>query len=112
MNKAKKALKGLVKQPSIRISTHTKDVLDDILTERINQDKKWGIQNHSFEEWYVILGEEYGEVGRAICEMQKNWRPFFKRKPTKAELNHYREELIQTAAVAVAMVECMERREL
>lgn len=113
--KKNKKLKNLLKPPSVITATHTKKVLDDIFTERLNQDKKWGIQNHSFEEWYVILGEEFGEVGRAVCEMHKNWKgifKFFKRKPTKAELKHYREELIQTAAVAVAMIECMERRDL
>lgn len=44
------------------------DALDMIAAEDISQREKWGNQNHSPEKWYVILGEEFGELGKAILE--------------------------------------------
>lgn len=44
------------------------DALDMIAAEDISQREKWGTQNHSPEKWYVILGEEFGELGKAILE--------------------------------------------
>lgn len=69
----------------------------EICDERIAQDAKWGEQrDHSFPFWYTILAEEFGEVGRAILEH---------------DAIGFRNELIQTAAVAVAMVEAFDRWE-
>jgi hypothetical protein len=36
-------------------------VLDDVFTERVSQDEKWGQQEHSRIEWAMILAEEIGE---------------------------------------------------
>jgi NTP pyrophosphatase (non-canonical NTP hydrolase) len=65
-----------------------------VAAERDRQDLLWGEQNHSQAVWYAILGEEFGEVGRAINE---------------GDVAGYKAELIQLAAVAVAMVESLER---
>ena len=46
----------------------TSDVFDDVLKERRRQEHKWGPQHHSKEHWFVILGEEVGEVANAIFE--------------------------------------------
>ena len=73
-------------------------VFDEIKKERAAQDKKWGVQNHHPIEWCAILGEEVGEVQKAALESHFNY------KITNPE--NYRKELIQVAAVAVAMVEC------
>ena len=67
----------------------------DVLTERHRQDKKWGVQVHDPVSWLVILGEEFGEVAKAICEKDER---------------EYRKELVQVAAVAVAAVEEFDRR--
>lgn len=72
----------------------TQEVLEEVFTERECQEAKWGEQNHDVGLWYAILGEEFGEVGEAICEYDEP---------------NYREELIQVAAVAVAMVEAFDR---
>lgn len=69
-------------------------ILDEIKAERQRQDAKWGEQNHSPTNWIPILGEEFGEACKAILEK---------------DLNNYREELIQIAAVAVSMIESLER---
>lgn len=83
-----------------RIPKEFSRVLHEVLAERIRQDAKWGQQNHDMADYYTILGEEFGEVGKAICEhrlQNKHAAPI-------------REELIQTAAVAVAMVEAFDRQ--
>ena len=77
------------------------NVLNEVRKERERQLGKWGVQNHNMLEWCVILGEEVGEVNRAVYEHHFN--------KEKGKLEEYREELIQVAAVAVAMVECLDR---
>jgi hypothetical protein len=74
-------------------------VLAEVAAERARQDARWGVQNHKPEAWLSILGEEFGEVCRAVCERLYAVGP----NP------EYRLELIQTAAVAVAMVQCYDR---
>ena len=79
-----------------------KKILNEIKEERKRQDAKWGVQNYHPIEWCAILGEEVGEVQKAALETH------FKYKGDNPE--NYREELIQVAAVAVAMVECFDRK--
>jgi len=83
-------------------------VLKDVIKERQRQDDKWGEQNHNPFKYFAILIEEVGEVGRALCDGID-----FKRKKVEFEdhkhYQNYRDELIQVAAVAVAMVECLDR---
>jgi NTP pyrophosphatase (non-canonical NTP hydrolase) len=69
-------------------------IIEEIKQERQRQDGKWGVQNHAPVFWAVILGEEYGEVCKAIQDH-----------------TNYREELIQVAAVALAAIECLDRTE-
>ncbi len=80
-------------------------IFGHIAAERLRQNEKWGEQNWKPSEWLSILGEEYGEVCRAVYEMELN--PPEKRDP-KWWLN-YREELVHVAAVAVQMLECFDR---
>lgn len=75
---------------------HREIPLRDIVDERIAQDYAWGEQNHPPDQWLTILGEEYGEVCRAVLD---------------DDMVAYRKELIQVAAVAVAMIECLERND-
>lgn len=65
----------------------------DVLEERGRQDAKWGEQNHSDERWLAILAEEFGEVAKDVVERRPGLRT----------------ELIQTAAVCVAWIECLDR---
>jgi len=57
---------------------------------------RWGVQRHSWPEWIAILTEEVGEASREAIE--QHWRP-------TADLTRLRSELVQVAAVAVAMIE-------
>ena len=74
-------------------------VFQSIADERRYQESVWGNQNHTPAEWLLILGEEFGEVCRAAADMK--WRGM--------GVTDYRKELIQVAAVAVAMIECLDR---
>lgn len=58
--------------------------------ERVRQDNLWGVQDHDEPKWLSILLEEVGEVARAVNEK---------------DVVSYRKELVQVAAVAVAMLE-------
>lgn len=77
-----------------------RSVLEEVLCERLSQERKWGTQNHRCDLYYTILGEEVGEVGKAICE----WLILH-----KGAVSDIRMELVQVAAVAVAMVESIDR---
>lgn len=91
-------------------------VLNEVYEERERQERKWGPQNHSPADWLMILGEEVGEANKAALEHKFA-------APTKLidddpeydrdqYLREYRAELIQVAAVAVAMIESLDRNEL
>lgn len=72
-------------------------VLEEVLLERDDQERKWGTQNHIDFKWFAILAEEVGEAAEAALENDQG----------RGEL---REELVQTAAVAVAWIEAIDRR--
>lgn len=58
--------------------------------ERVRQFLKWGVQRHSMDYWLGILMEEVGEVAKAVIERKED---------------EVYTELIQVAAVAIAMAE-------
>ncbi|KKM90110.1 hypothetical protein LCGC14_1241930 [marine sediment metagenome] len=73
------------------------DILDEVAAERNRQDAEWGapaIAIRTAETGYRILGEEVGEVAKAINERR--------RSGVRLELTH-------VAAVAVAMIEALDR---
>ena len=72
-------------------------VLNQIVNERLKQDAMWGKQRHDRGTWLAILMEEVGEVAQAMQE------GFTHHKESDAD-NLYT-ELIQVAAVAVAIAE-------
>ena len=80
------------------------DILSEIANERVRQNAKWGIQNHSPIEWIAILGEEFGEAAKEALENHFKYA-------NNEGLANYRKELIQVAAVAVQMIECLDRNE-
>ena len=65
-------------------------------TERQRQLSLWGDQSHHPSDWLSILGEEYGEVCQAY---------------NSNNLENYKTELIQVAAVAIAAIHDLERKE-
>lgn len=74
------------------------NILQEVFRERELQHEKWGLQSHEDPIWLAILGEEFGEACTAAL-------------PKKCGGNgHLRSELIQVAAVAVAHIEAIDRR--
>lgn len=71
----------------------------EVAEERIRQNKKWGEQNHAPDFWMSILGEEYGEVCKEVQRMRFNGK----------SPDDFCKELVQTAAVCVAILECVDR---
>ncbi len=72
----------------------TNEVLAEVREERRNQDEMWGEQNHDDTFWLAILMEEVGEASEHTLSDDKEG---------------LREELVQTAAVVVAWIECIDR---
>jgi len=71
-------------------------VYAEVWGERQKQNVKWGtdsILNSTSEAGFRVLGEEVGEVARAINERKRD---------------ETRKELVQVAAVAVAMIEALD----
>lgn len=73
--------------------------LDDVLAERGRQDTKWGEQNHDPFIYLAILTEEVGELAQAALHARFGG-------PAAVGL---RDEAVQVAAVALAIVQCLDR---
>jgi hypothetical protein len=75
------------------------DALNAVVDERIRQELRWGIQRHSWPEWTCILTEEFGEAAQMANQL------LWANGATAIQLATLREELVQSAAVIVAMIE-------
>jgi NTP pyrophosphatase (non-canonical NTP hydrolase) len=73
------------------------EALDDVKKERLLQIDKWGYQRHPYPVWLTILVEEVGEVAQAMQSDQ-----IWSKDTDDKDLYN---ELIQVAAVAVAIAE-------
>jgi hypothetical protein len=95
-------------------------VVAAVAAERKRQDTKWGQQNHDPFKWLAILQEKVGEASKSALETEsrlllstgaiEDTSAVLNRRAERDEhMRNYRQELIQVAAVAVAMVECVDR---
>lgn len=66
--------------------------------------EKFGIQDFDAFRWLAILGEEYGESCQAAIQADS--------EPGKKTWADYREELVQTACVAIKAIENFDRRKV
>ena len=95
-------------------------VLVEVKEERIKQDEKWGQQDNKPIEWLGILMEEVGESSKEITDRMltkfvsiEELEEYSKHcNPDTYYLLRYRKEMIQTAAVAIAAIESLDRNEL
>lgn len=90
-------------------------VLQEIREERMRQNNKFGDQSHNPIEWIAILTEEVGEAAKEAVDHHFKYPVNKGDNPPnifdqKMRLRDYRKELIQVAAVAVQMVEDLDRR--
>ncbi len=75
--------------------------VQSVLDERTRQDAKWGEQNHDPFTYLAILTEEVGEFSQAALETHFGGK--------HGGLENMRKEAVHTAAVALAIVECLDR---
>jgi NTP pyrophosphatase (non-canonical NTP hydrolase) len=75
------------------------DALADVLRERKAQDAKWGEQNHDPFTYLAILVEEVGELAQAALHSRFGGHA----------ASGLRTEAVHAAAVALALVECLDR---
>lgn len=89
-------------------------VLQRVTKERNRQDELFGTQNHDPVEWLPILMEEIGEASREALEYHFSFKngttSRFSQKRAES-LRRYEKELVQVAAVAIAMLESFQRNE-
>ena len=78
-----------------------KESLRAVLKERQRQDDKWGEQNHNPYIYISILLEELGELAQAVLQTQFGGN--------KGGFDNIRTEAIHTCAVALALLECLDR---
>ena len=99
-------------------------ILEEIQKERNKQDEKWGEQNHPFVAFSPHYGSYSANYAREQCDNAFNqgvgdWRYILNEEVYEAyeqaahkNVEKFREELIQVAAVVVAMIECLDRNGL
>jgi NTP pyrophosphatase (non-canonical NTP hydrolase) len=75
--------------------------LMSVISERIRQDNRWGLQRHDPLLWVAILTEEVGEVAKEVADASER----------ALRVVEYRAELVQVAAVAVAAIESIDAQE-
>ena len=92
-------------------------IFEEIRAERQRQDEKWGEQNHQMLDKRVPIEiiKEGADNCRAINESErKSWFSVLREEIYEAfaenEPEKQREELVQVAAVVVAIIECLDRR--
>jgi NTP pyrophosphatase (non-canonical NTP hydrolase) len=83
----------VVAEETDKVKDETARIAYEVCRERVRQDERWGIQRHGPDRWMTILVEEVGEAAQA--SLDRKWEA-------------YRNELIQTAAVAIAAIECLD----
>jgi hypothetical protein len=88
----------------------TDDVVAAIAAERKRQDEKWGEQNHTDEVWALILGEEFGELQKAILDGSFAVSGRYLGSRVGHKVDDTELELVQVAAVAVQWLEARARR--
>ncbi len=81
--------------------------LNSVIAMRHQQNAKWGVQNHDPMTWNGILGEEFGEFSKEVVEHKFD---------TRSDLTHHfykmRAEAVDVAAVAIQIIECIDRNHL
>jgi hypothetical protein len=94
-------------------------ILKEILSERDRQDKKWGEQNHPMgtSRKYLVRAE----AAKMKCDQNAKcgvvtWRDILDEEVQEAfaeeDPGTLRGELIQVAAVTMAMIECIDRNSI
>lgn len=90
-------------------------VIAEVRAERQRQNQKRGNQNHNAVEWISILTEEVGEAAKEAVDFHFGNGEINPKLPAgenlqRVRIENYRTECIQIAAVAIQMVESLDRQ--
>jgi hypothetical protein len=85
---------------SNRAHRAAEDAVIAVIRERIRQEGKWGEQNHDAGTWALILLEEIGEWAKAELHARFGG----------PDANNAHTEAVHMTAVALAVIECMNRK--
>lgn len=91
---------------AIYVPDRAADAFFSVILERQHQEEKWGQQDHEDYWWIAILGEEFGEAAKEVAEQRITEGDII----GTTEEQMLRDELVQTAAVALAWIEAIDRR--
>jgi hypothetical protein len=92
-------------------------IFEEFAKERLRQNLKFtrrshGVQHHNLFTWLGIIGEEFGEVSRAMLELVFG-RTHNGHIDDRAQLRaHLRKELIEVGACCLALIERLDQRDL
>lgn len=104
---------------AITRNARTNVVIDAIRDERVRQDAKWGEQNHPDGTRDDEASRQVRDHTRRLCESAAKrgaltWADILAEESMEAfaeeDPDKLRTELVQIAAVAVAWIECIDRR--
>lgn len=84
-------------------SRTTLEAIQLVMSERLRQERKWGEQNKAPERYLMILMEEIGEWSQEVLDSDHAGGNQERRE---RHLRNAETELVQVAAVALAIVEC------
>ena len=79
--------------------------VEDTMKEMDRQVEQWGVQNHHPAYWLAILGKQVGQLGSAVLD--REWAA-----DTDKGTAILRHEAVQAAAVALALIECIDRGDM
>jgi len=93
-------------------------ILDDVFDERVEQDEKWGEQNHPDGTGRTFSTLDAARIksenALRVAKGTLTWQDILEEEVIEAfaetDSQALIDELVQVAAVAVAWIECIERR--
>jgi hypothetical protein len=88
----------------------TRATMVEVDAEADRAQEEWGIADWSPEVGLVVLTAELGEVSQEVLLMLPPPEGARSQKRPKANLDHWRSELMQVAAVAVRLIEAFDAK--
>ncbi len=98
-------MKTLTSEQSLVWDSRVRCLLSDVRDERERQLSKWGVQSHALPAWISFLAEELGEAAKEANEIH------FGGAEGVNPHERLRKELIQVAALAIAIIQCDDQGE-
>lgn len=85
--------------------------MSDIAGERDRQERLFGVQKHHPAYWLALLGKQLGQLGEAT--VKREWASKGgPGSPYDVANQKIRNEAVQLAAVALNMIECIDRGDM